>query len=277
MPCNHSSRNSFVLVLAWSLSAASLGIAAQKDAAVKSLSVVDKPATPVLVSGASKPDQIMSNADVLAMLAAKLSVDIVVEQIRRAESATFDLTTNKLIELKKQGATDEILKAMMSKRDTHVVAPTIVATAVSTPAGQPASVATPTAAEGTSESNNVTADGEPCMVNFSATGSLMSARTAKDFQDYPRGNKGTVFAYLVQGLTSHGDKIRTSSIESGLISTESDVRFGKGETTTTNVLVTEQATGGLRVEITYRVPFGVTFNRSKIQNQMCTILQGVPR
>lgn len=60
----------------------------------------------------------LTNADVVALLTAKISTDLIVTQIYRANAVAFDLSTAGLVSLTKQSVPDAVLKAMMARQDS---------------------------------------------------------------------------------------------------------------------------------------------------------------
>jgi hypothetical protein len=212
----------------------------------------------------------LTNADVIKLVGLHLGDDVVIAKVNEAPAVNFDLSPEGLSKLQSSGASSGVITVML-KRSTPASQRPIV------PEAPAAAAAAPETMRGKAAVGNEAADSRPCVANFSVTGNLMSARTANSFQEYPKGTKSTAFPYLIQRIGSLGSKVTASDKDSGLISAGNDVRFSNGsQSTTTNVVVTEQSSGGIRIEITYRAPFGVTFNRPKLQDAMCSVLEGVP-
>jgi cytoskeletal protein RodZ len=82
---------------------------------------------------AEKPVEILTNAGVLAMVAAKLPEAVVVDHIRAAGSkAKFELSTDEVIRLSRLGVTPAMLEAMRDPNGTPAVRTTPVSPAVET-------------------------------------------------------------------------------------------------------------------------------------------------
>ena len=136
-------------------------------------------------------------------------------------------------------------------------------------------LATPATPPATAPSASPTGT-RPCVANLTMTGSFLSGRTVKSFQEYPNASKGPAFTYLISKLTSIGYKISASDRESGLISASYQVTFGKGETSTMNAVVTDLKPAGIRVDLTFKVGGTVSFNLEEAKREFCSILEGVP-
>jgi hypothetical protein len=65
------------------------------------------------VSAPSPPGEAMTNADVLKMVEAKLTDDLIVSKIR-ASACSFDTSTDTILKLKSQGVSDEVIQAMVT-------------------------------------------------------------------------------------------------------------------------------------------------------------------
>lgn len=132
----------------------------------------------------------MTNADIVNLVAAGLSEQIIITAIREAKARNFDVTANGLIALKKGGVSDSIIAVMLNPEapPTTAQAPA-PATPPSTPAGAQqlsVSLAAPstTTAEGTQAGIYLEHDGElvplePSTFSGARTGGLFrSAITA---------------------------------------------------------------------------------------------------
>src|SRR5713101_7098300 len=62
---------------------------------------------------AAKPGEALTNADVVKMVEAKLSDDLIVSKIR-ASACSFDTSTDTILKLKSQGVSDGVIQAMVS-------------------------------------------------------------------------------------------------------------------------------------------------------------------
>ena len=97
----------------------------------------------LIAQGGANPS--LTNTDVIKLVAAKLSDAVIITAIQSATRADFDLSTNSLITLKQNGASDAVIaamqKAMAANRPQLAAAPAAtIATPV--PAGRPAAAAT---------------------------------------------------------------------------------------------------------------------------------------
>ena len=93
----------------------------------------------LIAQGAAGPP--LTNTDVIKLVAARLSDAVIVTAIESAPRADFDLTTNALIALKQNGASDAVIaamqKAMLANRPRPAAAPP-APIATPAPAGSPA-------------------------------------------------------------------------------------------------------------------------------------------
>ncbi len=64
----------------------------------------------------------MTNADVVKMVAAGLSADVIVASIRQAKNRNFDVSANALVELKTKNVPESVILAMMAPTTTSSVA-----------------------------------------------------------------------------------------------------------------------------------------------------------
>lgn len=91
-------------------------------------------------AGAASPGGLTVDG-VISLLDAKISSDLIIAKIQKS-GQSFDLSTDDMVRLKKAGASDEVMKAMMSATP----APAAVAVATGPIAGPNAGVGTPVAA-----------------------------------------------------------------------------------------------------------------------------------
>jgi len=71
-----------------------------------------------LFAGEEKP---MTNANVVALVQAKLGADIVSAKVARATAQNFDLSTEGLLALKKSKVPDEVISSMMKRQDADLM------------------------------------------------------------------------------------------------------------------------------------------------------------
>lgn len=69
----------------------------------------------VLQSRNARAEEILRNDDVLKMVSAGLSEEVIVAKIREAPQVDFQLTTDELIALRKAGVTDRVVNAMLDR------------------------------------------------------------------------------------------------------------------------------------------------------------------
>jgi hypothetical protein len=103
-----------------------------------------RPATPAPAKPAAAESTGMTNADVVNMVAAGLSEQIIMASIRDAKARSFDVSPNSLITLKKAGVSDAVLATMMNPG----AAPAARAPAAQTAPPAPAAAAVATPSEG---------------------------------------------------------------------------------------------------------------------------------
>jgi len=134
----------------------------------------------------------MTNADVIKMVAAKLSDDIIISAIASAPKKNFDLGADGLIALKRAGASDAVVAAMQGRAAPTAPAP------VTAPAPQtrPAP-ATPAASTAVPQEPSA-ADGQIYRVD-PATGALLPLEKFKDFKDQ---NSGSTRLFYIPGPSS---------------------------------------------------------------------------
>ena len=85
-----------------------------------------------LFSVSAASEEVLTNADVVAMVKGRLRVDIVVQKIEQSSTA-FDLTTNALLELKKAGVPDVVVSKMLKRRVGKPSAPASTSTDAESP------------------------------------------------------------------------------------------------------------------------------------------------
>jgi len=102
-----------------------IGIASTVNAQAATAQTLPKPAVrkPAPAPEAPKANEGLTNADVLQMVAAELSEDIILNTIEDAPKKAFDLSAMRLVALKNGGVSDEIIRVMQGRPRTVVATP----------------------------------------------------------------------------------------------------------------------------------------------------------
>lgn len=213
---------------------------------------------------ATKRQSGMTNADVLALVAAKLDTDLIVAQIGRANEVSFDLSTVGLVSLKKQGVSDAVIKAMMAKQD----APSGSVAAAVVPA-QPAAAPISAPAAGGKPSDD-------CKTNFTAKGNFFSGKKFDTWQQFPAVAPPEAFKRLLAVVVKEGWKIAAADKDLGTISATQEVSFSDGgKQVPMNILVESLAPSGSKVSITFSLTGGLMGGTGTVQKGFCKLMAGV--
>lgn len=140
----------------------------------------------------------------------------------------------------------------------------------------PACVSNPSSG-GSSDKPAVT-DSRPCMTNFESSGSFLSGRQFRTFEDFPQQSQSAAFDSLVPAVSAGGYQILNSSKDAGIISAAQAVSFSRGaQTTPMNVAIRKTAQSGVRVEVVFSLAGGMAASTETIQKEFCRILAAVPQ
>jgi hypothetical protein len=117
-------------------------------------------------------------------------------------------------------------------------------------------------------------DNRPCAANFKFDGSFLTGRTFKTSVESPLPKK-TAFSDLVTSIASRGYAIASTDKESGLISANNPVRFGKGSTVPLNATIKDIPSGGSHVDLIFHISGGQTVPVDAVKKEFCEILEPI--
>jgi hypothetical protein len=120
-----------------------------------------------------------------------------------------------------------------------------------------------------------TTDSRACVANYSTEGGFWTGKKFKTFEDFPKASKSSAFDSLAASIASSGFQITNSNKDIGIISANQTVSYGQGKTVPLNVVVKNNSTGGIRVELVFSLSGGLATSADSIQNKFCDILASV--
>lgn len=100
------------------------------------------------------------------------------------------------------------------------------------------------------------ADTRPCSVNYSVEGNFWKGKLYRTHQEFPRVSKAVAFDIIATDVAVNGGNINAIDRELGLISASATVTHGEGATVPINAAVKELASGGCRVDLSFRTSTG---------------------
>lgn len=114
-----------------------------------------------------------------------------------------------------------------------------------------------------------------CATNFKTEGSLLTGTKFSSFQEFQKTTVPGAFDNLLSAVATSGYQIVSSSKETGLISANQTVSFGKGKTVPLNIFVKKINPSGIRVEIVTNLSGGVGASSESVRNEFCKLLATV--
>jgi hypothetical protein len=116
---------------------------------------------------------------------------------------------------------------------------------------------------------------QACATNFKTEGGFFSGTKFSSFQEFPKKTVPGAFDSLLSAVAVSGYQIVSSNKDSGLISANQTVSYGKGKTVPLNVFVKKSETSGVRVEIVTNLSGGVSASAESVQTEFCKLLASV--
>lgn len=123
------------------------------------------------------------------------------------------------------------------------------------------------------ESN--TTDNRACASNFYTEGGFWTGTQYKTYEIFPKTSKTIAFDSLLSSIASGGYQVTSSNKDIGMISANQTVSYGQGKTAPINVVIKDNQSGGVRIDLVFSVSGGVAAPTDSVKNEFCKFLSSV--
>ena len=107
-----------------------------------------------------------------------------------------------------------------------------------------------------------------CESHFTAEGGFLAGKKFSTWADIPGVSKNEAYARIYAALGKDGWNITSGDKESGVISANASVSFGKGSTAPLTIVV-ESAGSGSKATATFHIGGGQTTKQDGVKTNMC--------
>jgi len=114
-----------------------------------------------------------------------------------------------------------------------------------------------------------------CMTNFATEGGFWTGQRHSTYEVFQKKSPAAAFDTLLQTVATNGYQIVTSSKESGLISANQTVSYGKGKTVPINVVIKKLSATEIRVDVSLALSGGVSAPIDSVQGEFCKFMDAV--
>lgn len=114
-----------------------------------------------------------------------------------------------------------------------------------------------------------------CVANFATEGGFWSGQRHSTHEVFQKKPPAAAFDSVLQTMATSGYQIVTSSKESGLISANQTVSYGKGKTVPINVVIKKLSASETRVDVSLSLSGGVSAPIESVQGEFCKFLEAV--
>ena len=208
------------------------------------------------------PQSVLTNQDIIKLSQIGLGPDVIITKINTAQQVAFKLETDDLIALKNAGVNQDVISAMMKR-----ASPSDIKSATGSSVSEAAS-------SGVDDPDIHKLAAEQCVSNFTASGSVLTGKTYKDFAELPKASVQRALAKVAQEVAGQGwEKINVSK-EAGLITAVQTVLVGSAtQEAPLNILVKDGGGNGVRIEITFSGFVSGSIRSSTLRDSFCKIIE----
>jgi len=114
-----------------------------------------------------------------------------------------------------------------------------------------------------------------CVTNFATEGGFWAGQRHSTYEVFQKKSPAAAFDTLLQTVATSGYQIVTSSKESGLISANQTVSYGKGKTVPINVVIKKLSASEIRVDVSLALSGGVAAPIDSVQGEFCKFMDAV--
>ena len=118
-------------------------------------------------------------------------------------------------------------------------------------------------------------DHRTCAKNFSVSGSFLSGRKYRSYQDFTGISESKAFTKVAQHIATNGWNIINTDKSLGMITATQGVVGGPGKTVPLNVVVKKTDSSNVRVECVYSLSPGLMTSADGVKDGFCQIIESV--